>query len=76
MSYAKLRGKIKEVFGTQDAFAEALKMDAATLSSKLNNRSDWKREEIETACKILNIPVEQLHEYFFTLKVAKTQSDN
>ena len=73
MSYAKLRGKIKEVFGTQEAFADALGMDCATLSGKLNNKADWKREEIEKACQLLSIPIQQLHEYFFTSKVAKTQ---
>ena len=67
MSYAKLRGKIREVFGTQGAFACELGMDEATLSKKLNNKTEWTREEIEKACKILGIPKNNLHEYFFWL---------
>lgn len=73
MSYAKLRGKIKEVFGTQEAFADAMNMNSATLSAKLNNKSDWLREEIEKACMLLHIPLKELHEYFFAVKVAETQ---
>jgi transcriptional regulator with XRE-family HTH domain len=65
MSYAKIKGKIKELYGTQNAFAEAIGMDNATLSAKLNNKSSWKDEEIEKACGLLNIPIEQVHEYFF-----------
>ena len=65
MSYAKLKGKIKELYGTQSAFAEAMGMDNATLSLKLNNKTPWKDEEIEKACGLLNIPIEQVHVYFF-----------
>ena len=75
MSYAKLRGKIKEVFGANEAFAKALGMDTSTLSLKLNNRSPWKREEIEDACVVLGIPVEEVYLYFFTKKVEKTQQE-
>lgn len=66
MSYAKLRGKIREVFGTNEVFAEALKMNVSSLSAKLNNNSPWKREEIEKACVLLHIPIEEVHLYFFT----------
>lgn len=67
MSYAKLRGRIKEVYSTQDAFAIAMEIDNTTLSMKLNNKSPWKREEMEKACCLLNIPIEQWHLYFFTI---------
>lgn len=68
MSYAKLRGKIREVFETQKAFAAAMGMDAATISGKLNGRSDWSRKEIELACTLLNIPIEEMQHYFFCPK--------
>lgn len=66
MSYAKLRGKIREIFGTNKAFADALGIDSASLSFKLNNKTPWKREEIERACILLHIPIEEVHLYFFT----------
>ena len=47
MSYAKLKGRITEIFGKRGDFAVALNMDSSTLSAKLNNKSPWKREEIE-----------------------------
>lgn len=65
MSYAKLRGLIREKFGTQDAFAEALEMDPSSLSKKLNNRTEWTRAEIEKACILLEIPLSEAHRYFF-----------
>ena len=65
MSYPKLRGRIREVYGTQAAFAAAIKKDEATISSKLTGKTDWTRQEIETVCRLLDIPLIQAHEYFF-----------
>lgn len=66
MSYAKLRGKIREVFGSEAAFAAAMGMNPASLSAKLGNKSPWKREEIEKACQLLGIPICEVHLYFFS----------
>lgn len=68
MSYSKLKGRIKECFGTNNAFANALVMDSSSLSAKLNNKSPWKREEIEKACELLQIPIEDVYLYFFCKK--------
>lgn len=73
MSYAKLRGKIREVFGTVEAFAKAMDKDVSTISLKLNNKCAWKREDIEKACEVLGIPIEDVHLYFFTQKVGISQ---
>ena len=66
MSYAKLRGKIREKFGSEAAFAAAMGMNPASLSAKLGNKSPWKREEIEKACQLLDIPICEVHLYFFS----------
>lgn len=73
MSYAKLKGRIKERFGTDESFATAMSMHRSTLSLKLNSKSEWTRQEIEKACYLLQIPIEQVHEYFFTVKVGISQ---
>ncbi len=65
MSYAKLRGKIREVFGTQEAFARVIGIDAATLSKKLNASSDWTITEMRGACLALGISAAEAGEYFF-----------
>lgn len=69
MSYAKLRGKIKEVFGTQEAFAEAMGMNTVSLSQRLSGKLDWKAPEIALACEVLGIPLEENAAYFFMKKV-------
>lgn len=68
MSYAKLRGRIVEKFGTQGAFAEAMGWRDALLSAKLNNKSEWAFSEVMKACELLDIPLSEAHLYFFCAK--------
>lgn len=65
----KLKGRIIEKFGTQGSFAKAMGMSERTLSLKLDNQVDWKQSEIVKACELLEIPKEEIVDYFFTLKV-------
>ena len=67
MSYPKLRGAIREKFGTQEAFAKAMEMHPATLSAKLSGKTDWSRLEIEGASRLLGLKADEIHAYFFTL---------
>ena len=66
MSYAKLRGRICEQFGTQTKSAEAMGMHLVALSRRLNGVIGWTQSEIVLAVKLLDIPVEEIWEYFFT----------
>lgn len=68
-NYNKLRGRIREVFSTQAAFAEAMNIADNSLSMKLNNKLDFTQQEIEKAVDLLQIPKEELSAYFFTLEV-------
>lgn len=72
MSYAKLRGKIKEVFGTQEAFAAAMDMNTVSISHRLNNKLEWKSNEIVKACQVLGIPLEENAAYFFTKEIKRS----
>lgn len=67
--YNKLRGKIKEVCGTQDVFAEKIGIGRVSLSQRLNNQLEFTQNEIYKACDILRIDLEDVSAYFFTLKV-------
>ena len=66
MNTRKLRGRIREYYETQEAFAKALEMSPATLSKKLSGKTEWDRQEIEEACILLCIPIEEITSYFFT----------
>ena len=67
--YKMLKLKIKEVFDTQEAFAEAMGMSYTILNQRLNNAVQWKTIEIAKACDLLGVPLSDAHLYFFNQKV-------
>lgn len=70
--FNKLRGRIKEIYGTQSAFAIAMLMNDATLSNKLNGNVEFSSKEIVRACLLLCIDMEkELKPYFFAQIVRK-----
>lgn len=66
-NYRKLQGRIVEKFGTQSAFSKAMGCSERTLSCKLNNIVKFNQDEIEKACTLLDIQIDQVHSYFFAL---------
>lgn len=69
MSQSKLRGIIREKFGTQGAFAEAMcengcNLSECSVSKKLNGHTEWTADEIRTGSFILGIKPEDIPIYF------------
>ena len=67
--YAKLRGKIRELYGTESNFACAMQMVPSSLSRRLSNLAEWKGPEVYLACALLGIAPEEVPLYFFTEKL-------
>ena len=67
--YSKLKGKIKEVCGTQDSFAEKIGIGRVSLSQRLNNSLEFSQDEIFKSCHVLGIDKEEIPVYFFSQKV-------
>lgn len=72
--YRKLRGRIKEKFGTQAEFSRKIGLSEVSVSNKLNNVVDWGQEEMENTISVLDIPYSDIHAYFFTHKVEKNST--
>lgn len=65
MDYSKLRGKIKEIYGSEKKLAEEMKIDPATLSRKLNNPNGLKTTDVQVMIEMLHIEPKEVYEYFF-----------
>lgn len=75
-NFNKLKGKIREIFGTQNDFAEAMNMAPNTLSSKLNNLTDFSSNEISKAVELLNITsASEAWNIFFTKQVENNSTN-
>ena len=72
-NYNPLRGKIREMFGTESLFSERIGINRATLSKKINNKVPFSQWEIDASCKALKIPTNKIAHYFFSHDVAKPQ---
>lgn len=72
--YNKLRGRIIELFGSQEAFAEEVGQTPTTISYKLNNKKPITRNDIIKWGEVLMIEQENIGLYFFTEKVRETQT--
>lgn len=72
-AYDKLKGKIKEIFGTQEAFAIALGIARTSLYSKLNNNTEFTQTEMLKSLELLQVEKSEIDTYFFTPKVQKTE---
>lgn len=67
--FNKLRGRIKEHFGSEKAFAETMGIAQSNLSARLNGKIHWGADEIKRASDLLEIPDGEMVAYFFTPKV-------
>lgn len=66
-NYAKLKGRITEICGTQKVFAEQLGITEGTLTSKLLGYTYFSQDEILRSLEILGITANKTTDYFFTV---------
>lgn len=67
-NYNKLRGLIRENFGTLRNFADYLGIGSTTLNSRLNSETYFDQEEIEKTAKVFNLTKTEVNKVFFTAK--------
>lgn len=67
--YSKLKGRIVEKCGNQQNFAKLMGLSERTVSLKLNNERKFTQPDIDKTLTILEIPIEEIKDYFFTPKV-------
>lgn len=63
--YSNLDSLIIKHYGKRYNFANAMGLSEHSLSYKMNNRQGWKQPEIAKACRLLNIPDEEIGLNFF-----------
>lgn len=73
--FSKLRGRIREKFGTEAAFGTAIGLSHNSLSKKLNGKVPFGQDEIDRAIMLLEIPDAEISAYFFTEKVQEAEQD-
>lgn len=72
--YSKLRGRIKEVLGTEGKFAEMLGRSHNYIVSVFKGDTYFDHKDIDRACCVLDIDFCDIGVYFFTQVVCETQT--
>lgn len=67
--YSKLKGRMKEKGYTQEDIANHINISKSTISLRLNNQALFIQDEISKIIGLLDIPCEEIKEYFFKEKV-------
>ena len=62
---SKIRGKIREIFGTEQKFSDAVGISKSALSAKLNNNSEINRDEMLKMVELLKIKKRRYIWYIF-----------
>lgn len=65
-TYNKLRGRIIEIYGSQDKFADKLGQSKNSVSKKMTGKTGFSQSDIVQWSLLLNVSVDQYGEYFFT----------
>lgn len=68
VDYSRLKGRIVEKYGTNQAFSEAMGWALGTNGKKLAGKAAWSQDEIFRACDLLSIEHAEILLYFFTQK--------
>ena len=64
--YRKLLGKMREQKVTQEVLAEKVGISATSMNLSLNNKRDFRQEEILVICESLDISLSDIPTNFFT----------
>ena len=67
--YSKLNGKIAECGYTQHGLAKAVKMHPNSLRDRIENRLEFKQDDIIRLSDLLGIKYKDIPTYFFTIKL-------
>ncbi len=65
-TYNKLRGRIIELFGTQEEFARNLGISKNSLSLKMNGKTSFSQADVIKWSELLKIDTSEIGQYFFT----------
>ena len=65
-NYSKLSGRMKEYGYAQESLSKGIGVSETTLNLSLNNKRNFKQDEMLKICELLHISNDGLTEYFFT----------
>lgn len=72
--YSRLRGRIKEICGTQDAYADKIHLGRVSVSQRLNNSLEFSQLEMLNSAEVLEFTTAEIPQYFFCAKSSEKRT--
>ena len=63
--YGKLLGRMRERGETQESLAKKVGISATSMNLSVNNKRDFRQDEMLKVCEELEIPPREIGAYFF-----------
>ena len=64
-NYGKLLGRMRERGETQESLAKKVGISATSMNLSVNNKRDFRQDEMLKVCEELEIPPQEIGAYFF-----------
>ena len=74
--YSKLRGRIREILGSEANFCDKIPLTRSTVSLKLNGKVEFTQSEIAAAMEVLQLPKSAIGDYFFNQEFGKADNNS
>lgn len=74
-NYDRLLERVFEVFQDKRVFAVKMQMAESVLISRIENKTQFRKEEIDRAVILLDIEHKNISEYFFAIENDKKRSN-
>lgn len=75
MNRQRIKGRIVELFGSQQNFAQHIGQTEQTISKKLRGKAAFSQEDIIRWCEALQIPASEVGEIFFASELSKVKEE-
>lgn len=63
--YGALKDRMRELEITQESLAALVPMGYTSLNLSLNNKRNFRQDEMVEICRVLKIPLAEIDRYFF-----------
>lgn len=66
LTYPKLRGRIIEKYGSQEAFCTAVGLSSVSVSKKMTGQTGFSQKDIIRWCELLDIDIKDVGDFFYS----------
>ena len=72
-NYSRLRGRIVEKLGSQQALSKSIGVSMRSISLKMNHKREFTQDDMVKICRALDLNLAEIPNYFFVENAQKVE---